>query len=700
MNNRRNELLLASSREYCKCVVNGKTLKYNQVAQNGNFASTSYWGGKKGTVSASGNVLTYTCTEVGTYAYDNVTYQKFSSYNNNKLIENHKYILLGQVKPNTNATLKVYLILIGNGSTIATNVNESIQANKWSLAYSIIIAGDTNNAEGQFGIDMRNAQVGDTYQVRNAMCIDLTALGLDNISNINDFFATDLGKYIAKDNYLPYEPNGKFIHAQTPIKFKGRNLLSLNRTQGTLSGNSNTTPRTFSENEYYLGISMDNYYGASTITNFSKTYDSVTIENANVGYGVGFPVRVIGNKQYHIYFKSNNIVEYRIGFYDKNGNFIDYIGYQDTFTTPQNAYWCNVVIAPSYLNTETTFSDIIFCEQSEYKNKYEPNCDTKTKSTPLEYNQLIINGNFESTDNWSLSGCSLSVFGNVGTLTITSHSATNGIETGIQMGGSSHKYALVFNARTSVYATSIYFRLGGSSISGTGNTDVTRTDKQFKFIFNNSSNSEETLKMFINSNDLYMKNGDKLYLHDFMVVDLTNLYGAGNEPTSVDELNVTELGQAINNGEYLPYSVSNSTYNIGHWDMFKGCTYQSWNGKLTKNYYLINLDNLSWTSEDIGMIATLPNDFKTFEENELASVIAEKYLTKKYYDEIADSICIADIYGYGYSIIIRYSSTQPSGFALFELATPTTENVTTRMVSRRTINVESENEIDMDFTKE
>ena len=29
MNNRRKELMLASAKEYCKCVVEGKTLKYN-----------------------------------------------------------------------------------------------------------------------------------------------------------------------------------------------------------------------------------------------------------------------------------------------------------------------------------------------------------------------------------------------------------------------------------------------------------------------------------------------------------------------------------------------------------------------------------------------------------------------------------------------------------------------------------------------
>ena len=134
--------------------------------------------------------------------------------------------------------------------------------------------------------------------------------------------------------------------------------------------------------------------------------------------------------------------------------------------------------------------------------------------------------------------------------------------------------------------------------------------------------------------------------------------------------------------------------------MYKGCVWKSWNGQLTKTMALINLDNLSWVSDEIGMVAQLPSNFKTFEDDELASVIAEKYETKKYNDEILDSICIANLYGYGYSVVIRYGSTQPSGFALFELVTPTTENVTTRMVSRRTINVESENGIDMDFTKE
>ena len=396
------------------------------------------------------------------------------------------------------------------------------------------------------------------------------------------------------------------------------------------------------------------------------------------------------NKEIVIY--GSSVYYCNVEFLDKSGNHIS-ITSDSLPMYIRTPYDCAYIVF--YVsNTGGTYNNDI----AIFYYGYQRYCGTKTNYEPLTYNQLVQNGNFASTEGWSLNGCTLSVLNNIGTLTITANASSNGIETGIQLGGSSHKYALVFNAYSS-RNTIMHFWLGGSSIANTEKY-IHTTEEQFKFIFVNNGDSMNTLRMFVNSNNLFLQNGDKVYLSNFMVIDLTNLYGAGNEPTSVDELNETELGKAIDNGEYLPYSVSNDTYYIGGWDMYKGCVWKSWNGQLTKTMSLINLDNLSWVSEDIGMVAQLPSNFKTFEYDELASVVAEKYETAKYNDEILDSICITDVYGYGYSVVIRYSSTQPSGFALFELATPTTENVTTRMVSRRTINVESENGIDLDFTKE
>lgn len=636
MNNRRKQLMLASAKEYCKCVVEGKTLKYNQIAKPSNTSGGSFYGLTYGS-NESTQEITISGTSTTIDGDPNI-YDIFDSAYNLK--SNHKYII-----HSTSNNFFAWIIDYNSGTIFGLDGNNAIFTPTIVADYYIIIRPtDISN----FGGNTFN----ETFYI---YLIDLTELGLDSISSASDFFATDLGKYIAKGNYLPYEPNGKFIHAQSPINFKGVNVWNEQWENG--------------------------YYASGT----------KTIVSDNSWICCKQEIKVIPNTRYYAKTSDHYM---NIAFFNGDTYISEIAGYDLDFVTPNN---CNNIVFN--LGVSVYNHDICINEYNEnYNGKYYKYCGNKTYYEPLTYNQLVQNGNFASTDNWSLNGCTLSVLNNVGTLTITENNASNGIETGIQLGGSSHKYALVYKAYAS-RTTKVWFRLGGSSIAGI-EENIYTTERQFKFIFTSSYNSTETLRMFVNINNLFLQNGDKVYLSNFMVIDLTNLYGAGNEPTTVNELNETDLGKAIDNGEYLPYSVSNNTYYVGGWDMYKGCVWKSWNGQLTKTMSLINLDNLSWTAEDFGMVAQLPSNFKTFEGNELASVIAEKYETAKYYDEIQDSICIADVYGYGYSVVIRYGNTQPSGFALFELATPTTENVTTRMVSRRTINVESENEIDLDFTKE
>ena len=57
MNNRRNDLLVASARKYCKCVVSGKTIKYNQVIKendNTAFSGITLTANNNGSVTVNG----------------------------------------------------------------------------------------------------------------------------------------------------------------------------------------------------------------------------------------------------------------------------------------------------------------------------------------------------------------------------------------------------------------------------------------------------------------------------------------------------------------------------------------------------------------------------------------------------------------------------------------------------------------------
>lgn len=62
--------------------------------------------------------------------------------------------------------------------------------------------------------------------------------------------------------------------------------------------------------------------------------------------------------------------------------------------------------------------------------------------------------------------------------------------------------------------------------------------------------------------DIFVRNGTTL--NNVRVVpifiDLTDLFGAGNEPTTLEEFYQTEVGKQVKNGVYLPYAPTNTKY--------------------------------------------------------------------------------------------------------------------------------------------
>ena len=380
MNNRRKQLMLASAKEYCKCVVEGKTLKYNQIVKNGNFNGTSEWTSSSGTFSVSDNICSFNATiqngDIRTIVYYDI-------------VVGHKYLVYAEIKT-TSATNNSVALYFGYSSP--DRIGFVPNNTEWNAVCGIKEATAQGNSYLVFIRDFR-ASDRDTIYIKNVMCIDLTKLGLDNVNSVADFYETDLGKYIAKGNYLPYEPNGKFIHAQSPIKFKGANLLSLNRTEGTLSGFSNSNPRSFQSDKYYLGVSANNYYvGANAILDFEKTDTGVKFKTTNTGYGMALPILIKPNKRYRLSFDSENDNRYRIGWYDENGNFLSFdANNTGIFNSPEKAYWGVIVLAPSNTNI-TTYSNIVF-----YENIWDENWEVGSISTGSGDNSAT-NNNIRSAD--------------------------------------------------------------------------------------------------------------------------------------------------------------------------------------------------------------------------------------------------------------------------------------------------------------
>lgn len=182
-------------------VLKGKTIKYNNLVQNGNFANTSDWntdGTGSLTFSVSNNVATITPTAI------------HSSFRQTIAGTNgHKYFCHYEVKYTLGET---YIENIFN-----VQVSNVAGTGKFEKVDRILTPTNTNN---KFNIYDYDSTIHSAFQLKNVILIDLTLLGLSNISTLTEFYATDLGKFILNGNYLPYSATNTIYNVKTPFTFQ------------------------------------------------------------------------------------------------------------------------------------------------------------------------------------------------------------------------------------------------------------------------------------------------------------------------------------------------------------------------------------------------------------------------------------------------------------------------------------------------
>ena len=306
MNNRRKQLMLASAKEYCKCVVNGNTLKYNQLANIVNKQAEVIQGltisTTNGLIKINGNSTT------GNSYFD---YQ-IAEYSYTGFKANHKYFLWLQQSDYG----RVFLVV---GSPY-NEINDSPTIFTCTSSQYLILRVATN------GLSYNN------YCVR-VNVIDLTELGLGSVTSASEFFATDLGKYVKNGNYLPFS-SGEFIHSKAPIHFKGVNIWNEKWEVG------------------YLNLS-----------NGQDAYG--TDEIRSVDY-----IKVIPNTIYYHTFVG------KICYYDKDKNYIgnsDYV-LAGTIRTPMD---CEFIRFYTSDYGDTYLNNICINEYNEnYNGKYYKYCGT------------------------------------------------------------------------------------------------------------------------------------------------------------------------------------------------------------------------------------------------------------------------------------------------------------------------------------
>lgn len=187
----------------------------------------------------------------------------------------------------------------------------------------------------------------------------------------------------------------------------------------------------------------------------------------------------------------------------------------------------------------------------------------ETEGLTINFNQLIQNGNFIDNSYWHANNSTLT-FTDDGVIIIKSVDVqTYGINQTIPLFDNSNKYLFLFDVMsdndTSVrlrypYTSAFY------SVYNYWQTKAYFTDNNTNF-----SNNGSVFIQFadnLNTNNIYLKN--------VMIFNLTQIYGNGNEPTTLEQF------RELFPSEYYPYNESkiiNVNYDIGYHDGYDDGVY-------------------------------------------------------------------------------------------------------------------------------
>ena len=131
---------------------------------------------------------------------------------------------------------------------------------------------------------------------------------------------------------------------------KTKNLFSTSTEVGILSGFSNTTPRQFEEGKWYIGLTGHNYYLPGNIVEYELTENSIYVNTKGNGYGITRAFKCESDTHYVVSWiygdntTDKNKAYVQIGYYDVGGNWIKSTdsavnATQRGFTTPANCKW-------------------------------------------------------------------------------------------------------------------------------------------------------------------------------------------------------------------------------------------------------------------------------------------------------------------------------------------------------------------------
>lgn len=368
--------------------IQGNAVAWNQLVQNGDFSDgTNHWEGTEISTSVSGGKMTVTYTQSNGRLRNTINW-----------VVGHKYYVCATA---TSSTMTLVHLETDFG---LASVQTLCYANTTTLCHGLLQA----SSQGEFNWLQIFTDEANTITIENVMVIDLTLIfGAGNEPTTAAEFESWLANHIGTANYYPYNAGELLPCKLTGIKTVGFNALNINgRTARTDYSDFgyHDDPHPFSESEYLVGFSADDYIIPEIVTIYSVNDNTITT-NGGGGYGLGFPIKVLPNTSY--YFQKTYTQGYsipRVGFYDSGGKFIScFISFSQDFlfTTPPNCCWAVIVICPEDGGTVTVQDLCINISNASKNGTYEPyktftrNLDVTLlygKNSQGNYVQMFPNG--------------------------------------------------------------------------------------------------------------------------------------------------------------------------------------------------------------------------------------------------------------------------------------------------------------------
>ena len=187
-----------------------------------------------------------------------------------------------------------------------------------------------------------------------------------------------------------------------------------------------------------------------------------------------------------------------------------------------------------------TDNDILYYEttdESTLPDTFSIQAGGEVSSYAFEWveNQQVNNGNFPSTDGWAVAYGSVSVANNKGTFTITDANNSTRLEQRNMPFVSSHKYLLLAQITPSASTDYVIREDVSNIISG---TFVANTKTNVQTIFTSIGGTYLRFYVAINSTGSV---GNSYVFENAMLVDLTQAFGSGNEPTSTSDHRIQRI---------------------------------------------------------------------------------------------------------------------------------------------------------------